>query len=98
MIRAIVQDEDGSQIGEGCDFPTTLFPSIEDSRFTCLRFVDPYGDTVFNHLQVRAILDELSQLELVCKDHSVRGMIGQLRTLADRCLSEPHLYLKLIGD
>ena len=52
MIRVLIQDEKGNEISQAVDVPTAAIAQPDDLRFTCLRFVDPYGDTVFNSLQL----------------------------------------------
>ncbi len=47
LIRVFVQDENGTQVGNAIDFPSSILPNLADKRFYFLRFVDPYGDTVF---------------------------------------------------
>ena len=71
---------------------------MDDIRFTCLRFVDPYGNTVFNHYQMAPLLEDLRllrQLEDVMQDETA---IQQVEALAEQCQAGVHLYLKLIGD
>ena len=70
-----------------------------DEHFALLRYVDPYGDTVFNRLQMEQILKELEQLKK-SRGRSAEEMeyIRQLEDMARQCQSEPHLYLKFYGD
>ncbi len=63
MIRVILQDENGIEVGSPVDFPSRMIPALDDDRFKCLRFVDPYGDTVFNHLQMAPLSEDLDLLE-----------------------------------
>ena len=58
MVSVVIQDEKGNQVGQRMDIPTSVLPDLHDTRFTCLRFVDPYGDTLFNRLQVEVILED----------------------------------------
>ena len=68
-----------------------------DTTSVCLRFVDPYGDTVFNHSQARVLAAELrgrlSELGASEAD-SIAEVIG----LAEQCADGVHLYLWCIGD
>jgi hypothetical protein len=73
-------------------------PPLDDASSTCLRFIDPYGDTVFNPLQAGPLV-----LELEAKMDSValtddRDRIGRLIELATKCASDVHVYLWFIGD
>ncbi len=98
MIRAVVQDEAGNQVGEAVDVPTDLLARPGDARFTCLRFVDPYGDTVFNRLQLPYLLEDLHLIAESCNTAYHKDAIRLLEELIERCRAEPHLYLRLIGD
>ena len=53
-IDVRLEDEDGNEeksvLDPGFDLEK-LLPSIEDETSYCLRFIDPYGDTVFNNLE-----------------------------------------------
>jgi hypothetical protein len=65
-----------------------------------LRFIDSYGDTVFNGLQMDAFIEEwtrLSDRALDAGPESARFYEAVL-AMAERCRSEVHLYLRFIGD
>jgi len=98
IISAVVQDERGNQLGQRVDLPTSLLPDLHDTRFTCLRFVDPYGDTLFNRLQVQLLLEDLRVLETLAQSYEQQNAIQRIRALVEECQKEPHLYLKFTGD
>ena len=64
---------------------------------TCVRFIDPYGNTVFNQLQLPVLIDEF--------EHMSKGAASDL---ARRCLGSVvaflvaskgvHWYVRFIGD
>ena len=62
-IRVVLQDESGCQIGEGIDIAAKIFPQLGDDCLFVFRFVDLYGDTVFNALQAKFVVDELGILK-----------------------------------
>jgi hypothetical protein len=95
MLRVVVQDEEGNEISEGVDLSSSILPPLTDTRFVCLRFVDEYGDTVFNQLQIPIVLEELAVLKVSTED---RASVEEIEVLARICQQEPHLYLKFIGD
>jgi hypothetical protein len=97
-IRAIVQDEQGNQLGEALDFSNALLPSPDDTRFICLRFIDPYGDTIFNRMQMPTVIGELRDLKVASDNQERDAIIDRLVELACLCQEEPHLYLRFIGD
>jgi hypothetical protein len=57
-IAILLEDEHGDVL-ETIEWPTwldSLLPSYDDESFQCLRFVDPYGDTIFNVVQMPTLL------------------------------------------
>ena len=71
-----------------------------DRRFELLKWVDPWGDTVFNRAQCS---DLVAELALACDDFGDGVPAGvealmKVKALAERATSEPHSYLVFIGD
>ncbi len=65
-----------------------------DARFDVLKWVDPYGDTVFNRAQCGRLIEELRYLG----DRPSDVKLAHLRELAMRALGEVHTYLVFVGD
>jgi hypothetical protein len=74
-----------------------LRPPLDDESSPCLRFVDPFGDTIFNSLQAEALSRELSS-KIAGTGQDDRERILRLIELADQCASRAHVYLWLMGD
>ncbi len=74
----------------GIGLPGQLFG---DLRFELLKWIDPWGDTVFNRGQCQALVAEITQAESI-----FRCDLTALRRLAERAALEPHAYLVFIGD
>jgi len=98
VITVVVQDENGTQIGKQLALPTEVLPPPEDERVGLLRFVDLYGDTVFNRLQMPQILQDLRLLETIVQRREQQDLLRQIEEFASVCQKGPHLYLKWIGD
>lgn len=103
IINIALVDEEGrilKQVGQQFDthYLDSLLPSAEDSRSQCLRFVDPYGDTVFNRLQMDQFLREWEELETRAASSDGKELLRSVRELAERCREGPHLYLRFYGD
>jgi len=99
-INVHLRTESGETLGSCLD-PLGLIPKLL-SRFdltatACLRFVDPYGDTVFNHLQTPVLLAEIAGIRSKL-DTQTRALIDTIIPLAERCESGSHLYLHFAGD
>ena len=60
--------------------------------------IDPYGDTIFNKLQIPALLNELDVVLGETDNRDEQQWLLDLRALAERCRDATHLYLKLLGD
>lgn len=75
-----------------------LLPSPKDESFACLRFVDPYGDTTFNRAQSEALVAELERIRAKATAQREHELLDGIKRLAQRCQSEPHLYVKFYGD
>jgi hypothetical protein len=75
-----------------------LLPDWRDEPSTCLRFVDLYGDTVFNRLQVGFLIKELESAVLKTADPSVAEHGRAILDLARKCSANVHTYLRFLGD
>jgi hypothetical protein len=90
--RTIDQIRDGGLLHE-------LIPVVSDERFTCWRFVDPYGETVFNHLQLPIFRREI---DLLRPTNGTRQEVEHILDLVDDLAAvragDIHRYLKIVGD
>lgn len=100
-LGIFLQDERGTRI-DGVDDPTNilhrLLPPADDTLSRCLRYVDWYGDTVFNRQQIGDVLEELHLLSKKARSGDEKQLLGRIIDLARRCKREPHLYVKFSGD
>jgi hypothetical protein len=62
-----------------------------------LQFVDPYGDTIFNGLQMKPFLAEWESLSAFA-DAAERDVLERVKGMAKFVESSPHHYLKFVGD
>ncbi len=90
--------EDIKSAGDPRNLLGGLLPSLDDSTYQLLRFIDPYGDTVFNRLQIDTFIAEWRQLYRYAKTDDEHQVIKQVEELAEACREQPHRYLKFIGD
>jgi hypothetical protein len=77
------------------------------SEFRVTRWIDPYGLTVLNSIQMDDFLADLALVERGLgieerRSKRERGLlrrtIDSVRGLAERCRSEPHTFLVFFGD
>jgi hypothetical protein len=99
-IDVILQSETGKalhSVSDPLDLLPKLLRKVDSSNTTCLRFIDPYGDAVFNRAQALVLVDELEGL-LINADSATAEFLDQVIALARQVASDVHLYLKFQGD
>jgi len=99
-IDAELQTEDGETIQDVGD-PQSLLQrllSFHDERSSCLRFVDPYGDTTFNQRQIPVLITELEKAIQSSSDTEAKRHGSRVLELVKKATDEPHIYIKFIGD
>ena len=95
-LTIILEDENGialSSLDHKVDAVIFLNPT-EITEFKLIKYIDLYGDTVFNNLQMDDLIADLNRL----KESNPSYEIDPIVQLAVRCKSERHLYLKFNGD
>jgi hypothetical protein len=75
-----------------------VWPDDNDTSFAYVRFIDWYGDTVFNSLQMAPFLAEWERLYRNAKTEEQRSILHDIESLARRCQSEGRIYLRFVGD
>lgn len=101
-IEVVLQDErcvDASEMTHDPDGVIILsLPDPADASYSCVRFIDPYGDTIFNRLQAAAMIAEWDRLRYAFLQNNAGTLWADVRALIVRCSQEPHLYLRFVGD
>lgn len=99
MIEITLEDENGKTI-ERLEDPKNYFNLLLASRDTTdtnfLRFIDPYGDTTFNSLQIPFFIKELKELLKLSKNKEFIDYGRKVLELAEK--ARTHIYLKFYGD
>ena len=95
MITIEWQDEDGTTLStyDGPPLTSEILENVP-SESVCLRFIDPFGDTTFNQLQIDVLVEELS----VWADSNPAPVIRHLLQFAVLTHGAVHTYLRFIGD
>ena len=97
MIEVRLQDERGKPecaADVGLSFPVPT----GDSSYNLLCYIDPYGDTVFNGLQMDVFLSEWERVRNMAETPEQVEAWSSVRNFARKCNEEAHLYLRFIGD
>lgn len=100
LLTAELRDESGDVLARAFDEGAIARARVSfgDSSSVCVRFIDPYGDTVFNPQQARILSVELSALAAAASDERDRARLLAVAALADQCANGVHVLLWLIGD
>ena len=100
-ITVSLEKEDGESVEQVADIGGALhrlIPNSDDMSYQMLRFIDWYGDTVFNHLQMSTLLSDLARLRQVALSAEDLAFVHRVESMARRCIDEGDLYLKFLGD
>jgi len=101
-IEVLLEDERGNAVSvavfDAAGIIARSIPDLADVRCSCVRFINPYGDTVFNTLQAPVLLAEWDRLRAAFEAEGAAGLWENVRELVARCADDPHLYVRFIGD
>ena len=101
-IAVVLQNEKCDHISETLHDPYGVIvlslPDLADGAYSCVRFIDPYGDTIFNPLQAAVMIEEWDRLKHSFSEENADTLWADIRELIVRCSEEPHIYLKFVGD
>jgi hypothetical protein len=98
-INLYLRNERGEEVdGAAGDYVLEeLILPLEDQVVAEPRFLDPYGDTVFNWLQARVFEQELLSRRDEVNSEAKRRSVDRIIGLARRCGEGGGLYLWFIG-
>lgn len=103
-MNIILEGEKGNRLATVFDthgiLLTLIFETAEkDSECRrLLDFVDPYGDVVFNWLQMKQLSIELDDLSQSAESPEAQDLLSGIQALVKQGLEGVHLYLRLMGD
>ncbi len=72
--------------------------SADLSRTLCIRFIDPFGNAVFNQAQIPVLAQELMALRVSASPSEAKDHLNQVIDLVARARGETHTYVKFVGD
>lgn len=73
-------------------------PDFENDDFPMIKFIDRYGNTVFNGPQMEAVVPELRRLRERARNDVQARVVDGVIELAETCANEVHPYLVFVGD
>lgn len=75
-----------------------VLPSAADAHYVLLKGIDPFGKTVFNHMQMEAFLAEWEKARERVRDDSQMEAWTRVKQIAEACRSDRDLYLRFVGN
>src|ERR1700733_8274172 len=75
-----------------------LVPTTERTGFPLLSGVDPFGKTVFNHLQMETFLEEWNRIKDRVRDDTQLEAWQKVKRMAETCRQDRDLYLRFVGN
>lgn len=75
-----------------------VIPGSADSKFVLLNGIDPFGKTVFNHLQMESFLEEWEGVRDRARDESQKEAWRKVKDMAETCHKDRDLYLRFVGN
>jgi hypothetical protein len=100
-INIRLEGENGNCIEEVIDDPHLIqnhWNEIKEFSSRCICFIDWYGDTVFNNMQMDSFIEEWHKLGEVVTRKDEKDIIDAVEKIANKCKKGVHLYLKFYGD
>jgi hypothetical protein len=71
--------------------------SEELQKTFCLQFIDPWGDTLFNRLQLAYLIKEFEQLHNNCRIKEEKERLLSIINFITKA-EETHTFIKFFGD
>jgi hypothetical protein len=75
-----------------------VVPVANHADFPFLGGIDPFGKTVFNHLQMEAFLKEWDRTKDRARDESQLEAWEKVKQMAETCRNDRDLYLRFVGN
>ncbi|HYU48180.1 MAG TPA: hypothetical protein VEK84_18615 [Terriglobales bacterium] len=75
-----------------------LIPTNAAGSFPLLSGIDPFGKTVFNHLQMHEFLREWENVKDRIRDESQMEAWARVKQMAETCRDDRDLYLRFVGN
>lgn len=93
------RDENGQMLAHYTGpFINSSLPGNASSDSRCLRFIDPWGNTIFNQLQVPVLVAELEEVVARSTDPVLRDNITAVLRFVQQNTDDVHTYLTFVGD
>ena len=96
-LTIVLEDEEGRTIRKlSKELNYDELENINLDNFVFLKYINFYGDTTFNTLQIDDLIGDFEKLMPISVSQS--EIIQQIIDLAKECQNEIHTYIKFYGD
>ena len=95
-----LENRDGKAVEEIPDLESLLsrfFPSWDDLTYHFLRYIDPWGETVFNHLQMDELIFELRRIRQKADTEEQRAFVDAIEGMAGSLQRRRRAVLEIYG-
>lgn len=75
-----------------------IVPGNGEGAYPLLSGIDPFGKTVFNHLQMAGFLAEWDRVKDRGRDESQIKAWQKVKEMAETCRDDRDLYLRFVGN
>jgi hypothetical protein len=75
-----------------------IVPTSQGADFPLLSGIDPFGKTVFNHLQMPVFIAEWERVKDRARDESQMEAWQTVKQMAETCRQDRDLYLRFVGN
>lgn len=90
--------EEVASVSDARNILHALLPQPYTDPDSMLGWIDWYGNTMFNHVQMKRFLAEWDGLSERVSEPEGKALLASIRDLAERCQVEGTLYLWFNGD
>jgi len=100
-ISVRVESEAGeieAEVADPAELTQTLLPDAADVSWSCLRFVDPRGATIFNRLQVPSLIGELQRRLAELDDPDVKEHLGEILQLVESAEGQSGTFVRFVSE
>jgi hypothetical protein len=98
-VTVRIQDEFGAPLDDGWDDVHSSQALVApDATGHCLPFIDPYGDTLFNQLQIPDLIGELMEHRAKTRNEPLTRTLDSLISYLQNAEERVHVYVRFIGD
>ena len=73
-------------------------PEANDKNYCCAKYINRWGNTIFNELQMDDLIKELVSRTSKSEDKEIQMLIVQIYNLVEIARKEAPAYIKFIGD